>query len=86
MVEIGSGSGKATASILKTVCRLTAVEYGKNFSELLKNKFKKYKNFSVITGKFEDTVFEDKAFDLVFSASAFHWIPEILGIAKYFPC
>lgn len=38
VVEIGSGGGQATAPILKTGCRLTAVEYGEQFSELLKDK------------------------------------------------
>lgn len=73
VVEVGSGGGQATAPILSTGCQLTAVEYGEQFSELLKIKFNEYQKFSVVTGKFEDTVFEDKAFDLVFSASAFHW-------------
>ena len=59
VVEVGSGGGQATAPMLKTGCRLTAVEYGEQFSELLKDKFKEYKNFSVITGKFEDTEFEE---------------------------
>ncbi len=84
VVEIGSGGGQATTPILKTGCRLTAVEYGEQFSELLKDKFKAYHNFSVITGKFEDTEFEDDAFDLVFSASAFHWVPEKAGYEKVF--
>lgn len=84
VVEVGSGGGQATAPMLKTGCRLTAVEYGEKFSELLKDKFKEYKNFSVITGKFEDTEFEENAFDLVFSASAFHWVPEKIGYEKVF--
>ncbi len=84
VVEVGSGGGQATTPILTTGCRLTAVEYGEQFSELLKEKFKEYQNFSVITGKFEDTVFEDNAFDLVFSASAFHWVPEKTGYEKVF--
>lgn len=84
VVEVGSGSGQATTPILKTGCRLTAVEYGKRFSDLLKNKFKEYPNFSVITGKFEDTEFEENAFDLVFSATAFHWVPEKTGYEKVF--
>ncbi len=84
VVEVGSGGGQATAPILTTGCRLTAVEYGEQFSELLKEKFKEYQKFSVITGKFEDTVFEDNAFDLVFSASAFHWVPEKIGYEKVF--
>lgn len=84
VVEVGSGRGQATAPMLKIGCQLTAVEYGEQFSELLKDKFKGYRNFSVITGKFEDTVFEENAFDLVFSASAFHWVPEKLGYEKVF--
>ena len=84
VVEVGSGGGQATAPILTTGCRLTAVEYGEQFSELLKEKFKEYPKFSVITGKFEDTAFEDNAFDLVFSASAFHWVPEKIGYEKVF--
>lgn len=84
VVEVGSGGGQATAPMLKTGCRLTAVEYGEQFSELLKDKFKEYQNFSVITGKFEDTEFAENAFDLVFSASAFHWVPEKQGYEKVF--
>ena len=84
VVEVGSGGGQATAPILETGCRLTAVECGQQFSELLKDKFKGYRNFSVITGKFEDTAFEENAFDLVFSASAFHWVPEKIGYEKVF--
>jgi len=82
VVEVGSGGGQATAPILQTGCQLTAVEYGEQFSELLRDKFKKYKNFSVVTGKFEETEFDKNAFDLVFSASAFHWVPEEIGYKK----
>ena len=67
VVEVGSGGGQATLPILKTGCELIAVEYGEQFSKLLKEKFQGYHNFSVITGKFEDTAFEEGAFDLVFS-------------------
>ncbi len=84
VVEVGSGGGQATYPILKTGCKLTAVEYGEQFSELLKEKFKTYKNFSVITGKFEDIEFEKDSCDFVFSASAFHWVPEKIGYEKVF--
>lgn len=84
VVEVGSGGGQATAPMLVTGCRLSAVEYGEQFSELLKEKFKEYQNFSVITGKFEDTEFDENVFDLVFSASAFHWVPEKIGYEKVF--
>ena len=84
VVEVGSGGGQATAPILATGCQLTAVECGKRFCELLKDKFNEYQKFSVITGKFEDIVFEDNSFDLVFSATAFHWVPEKIGYEKVF--
>ena len=84
VVEVGSGGGQATAPILKTGCQLTAVEYGEQFSELLREKFKEYPKFSVITGKFEDIEFCENSVDLVFSASAFHWVPENIGYEKVF--
>lgn len=84
VVEVGIGGGQATLPILKTGCTLTAVEYGENFSNLCKEKFKEYKNFSVITEKFENVSFPDVQYDLVYSASAFHWVPEDIGYSKVF--
>lgn len=81
-VEVGIGGGQATSPILQTGCKVTAVEYGANFSELCREKFKDFPNFSVITGKFEDVAFENNAYDLVFSASAFHWVPEEIGYPR----
>ena len=84
VMEIGIGGGQATLPILKTGCRLTAVEYGDKLASLCREKFKEYSNFSVITGKFEDVPFENNSYDLIFSASAFHWIPEEVGYTKVF--
>ncbi|MDE7242676.1 MAG: class I SAM-dependent methyltransferase [Oscillospiraceae bacterium] len=83
-VEVGIGGGQATLPFLKSGCNLTAVEYGEQFSKLCQEKFRKYPNFSVITGKFEDVNFLDDTYDLVYSASAFHWVPESIGYAKVF--
>ncbi len=84
VVEVGSGTGQATLPVLKTGCELTAVEYGENLSRMLKDRFKEYDRFSVITGKFEDVPLEENAYDLVFSATAFHWVPEEIGYPKVF--
>lgn len=84
VIEVGIGGGQATLPILQTGCELTAVEYGTHFSELCREKFKDYSKFSVITSKFEDTTFEDSSYDLIFSASTFHWIPEEIGYPKVF--
>lgn len=84
VVEVGIGGGQATLPILKTGCSLTAVEFGENFSKLCQKKFEEYKNFSVITEKFENVSLPNSQYDLVYSASAFHWIPENIGYSKVY--
>ena len=84
VVEVGSGAGQATGPVLATGCRLTAVEYGAKFSALLREKFSGYHAFAVINGRFEETEFPADSYDLVFSASAFHWIPEKEGYEKVY--
>lgn len=84
VIEVGSGGGQATEPLLKTGCKLTAIEYGKEFSSLLQNKFREYPKFEVITGKFEETELESNTYDLIFSASAFHWVQEDIGYKKVF--
>jgi len=84
VVEVGIGAGQATLPILKTGCKLMAVEYGANLAELCRNKFKEFPNFLAITAKFEDFEYDDNECDLIYSASAFHWIPEKIGYTKVF--
>lgn len=84
VLEIGIGGGQATLPVLQTGCEFTAIEYGKHFSELCREKFKDYPKFSVINDKFENVKMEENAFDFIFSASAFHWVPEKVGYPKVF--
>lgn len=84
VLEVGIGGGQATLPILKTGCKFTAVEYGENFSKICRKKFQNYPKFSVITSKFEDAKLEKSAYDLIFSASAFHWVPEEIGYSKVY--
>ena len=83
VVEIGIGGGQATLPILKTGCKLTAVDYGEKFCEICRDKFKEYSNFSAVSGKFEDIDMGNE-YDLIYSASAFHWIPEEIGYKKVY--
>ncbi|MGN0545703.1 MAG: class I SAM-dependent methyltransferase [Acutalibacteraceae bacterium] len=84
VVEVGIGGGQATLPILKTGCKLTAVDYGENFCELCREKFKEFPDFSAVSGKFEDIDFNNNKYDLIYSASAFHWIPEEIGYKKVY--
>ena len=83
-VEVGIGGGQATEPILKTGCAVTAVEPGENFCALCREKFAAYPGFGVINGKFEDASLPFGSCDLVYSASAFHWVPEEIGYRKVF--
>ena len=83
-LEIGMGTGQATRPVLETGCNIVAVEVGKNLAEIAKQKFKDYSNISVVNASFEDFVSEKGSFDLVYSASAFHWIVEEVGYPKVY--
>lgn len=83
-LEIGIGTGQATRPILETGCTLTAVELGDSLSAFAANKFRSYPNFSIITAPFPEVPFSDNTFDLIYSATAFHWIPEESGYTKVF--
>ncbi|MBE5804128.1 MAG: class I SAM-dependent methyltransferase [Clostridiales bacterium] len=83
-VEVGIGGGQATEPILRTGCRVIAVESGDQLAELCRHKFRHYPNFEAVTCKFEDFPEQPDSCDLIFSASAFHWIPEETGYPKVF--
>lgn len=83
VLEIGIGGGQATLPFLQAGCLLTAVDYGENFCAICREKFKDYPDFSAIAGRFEDIDFNDK-YDLIYSASAFHWIDEEIGYKKVY--
>ncbi len=83
-LEIGIGGGQATLPVLEAGCQVTAVEPGENFCRLCREKFGSYPGFSALHGKFEETDLPDNAHDLVYSASAFHWVPEAIGYQKVY--
>ena len=45
-IEVGIGGGEATLPVLKTGCKVTAVEYGSNFAALCRHKFREFPAFS----------------------------------------
>ncbi len=84
VLEIGIGTGQATLPILETDCFLTAIELGDKLAEYTKQKFRDYKNFNIKNMAFQDFETEDNSFDMIYSASAFHWIPEEIGYSKVY--
>lgn len=82
IIEVGCGTGQATEPFLKAKCKVKAVEVGKNLAEFTKQKYKDYDNFEVINLAFEDYLCDFNSVDMLFSATAFHWIPAEIGYKK----
>jgi len=82
VLEIGIGTGQATLPFLKKECYVQAVELGDKLACYCQEKFKSYKNFKVINNDFVQVHLSEMSFDLIFSATAFHWIPKDPGYSK----
>ncbi len=83
-LEIGIGTGQATLPFLKTGCNITAIEIGDKLAQFSREKFAQFNSFKVINKDFESVQLDENAYDLIYSASAFHWIPIEIGLPKVY--
>ena len=78
LLEIGPGTGQATEVMAKYGCRITAVELGAHLAAKARSVLSGYPNVEVLTGAYEDAPLPAATYDLIYSATAFHWIrPEV---------
>lgn len=82
VLEIGIGTGQATLPFLNKGCNVTAVELGDKLARYCAQKFSHFDNFNIINSDFIEADLPEKSFDLIYSATAFHWIPNDSGYAK----
>lgn len=81
VLEVGAGTGQATDMFLDTSYVLDLMEVSENQVEFLKEKYKEYSNISIIKSYFEEYETEKK-YDLIYSATAFHWVNSDVGYPK----
>ena len=74
ILEIGAGTGQATIPLAQRGHHLTAIELSDEQAEIARKNLATSPKVSVVTGAFEEITLPENAFDLVFSATAFHWI------------
>jgi ubiquinone/menaquinone biosynthesis C-methylase UbiE len=74
LLEIAPGTGQATLSLAKRRFNITAIELSSRMSAIARKHLRDYGAVQVITGAFEDADLPDNSFDLVYVATAFHWI------------
>lgn len=84
VLEIGLGTGKASQPVLDTQCRLTGIEPGAQLFFQAQKKYQSYANLSLRNQTLQDFVGSAQSFDLIYAATAFHWIPEEYGYPRVY--
>lgn len=84
VLEIGLGTGKASQPVLDTQCYFIGIEPGEHLADLARKRYQTYANFSLFNQTLQDFVGYDNSFDLIYAATAFHWIPEEYGYNRVY--
>lgn len=81
VLEIGAGTGQATIPMLDLGARVTAIEPG---AALVRELLARTAGCRLVTIEttFEDALVPEAAFDIVASATAFHWVDPAVGVRK----
>ena|ERR1700722_12376664 len=74
LLEIAPGTGQATLPLAKKGYEIVGIELGQKLAEIAKENLRDYPNVQIITGAFEDVDLLAGSFDLIYVATAFHWI------------
>ena len=74
LLEVGCGPGVATLPLAALGCRIVAVELGAGLASDARRRLAAYPRVSVVTASFETYPPGEPAFDLVYAATAWHWV------------
>jgi SAM-dependent methyltransferase len=74
ILEIGCGTGQATLPLAQRGYNITCVELGAELAAIARRNLAAYPNVEVRVGAFETAPLPEAAYDLVVSATAFHWV------------
>lgn len=82
ILEVGSGTGKATLLFAAKGYSILCVEPGANLAAVARENLRGYAKVSIETVKFEAWPLKAGEFDLAISAQAFHWVDPVIKYAK----
>ncbi|MFG1807779.1 class I SAM-dependent methyltransferase [Streptomyces sp. NPDC049040] len=82
VLEIGCGTGQATVPLAERGCRITAVEAGPSMAAIARRNLNGAAGVEIVTADFESWPLPEESFDVVFAATAFHWIDPAVRMAK----
>lgn len=81
-LEIGCGTGQATLPFAQRGYHILCLDIGPDLLEIAKKNLSAYANVSFENISFESWPLQADKFDLVYAATAFHWIPPEIGYPK----
>ena len=82
VLEIGAGTGKATRPLASLGHRLVCLEPGPNLARFARGQFASLTNVLFQEVSFEHWEPDERRFDIVFSAQAFHWLDPARRLPK----
>jgi len=82
LLEVGCGTGQATVPLAEAGCRIVAVELGANLAARAAENLARFPDVTVEVAAFEDWTPPPEKFDVVFTATAWHWLDPAVRVAK----
>jgi SAM-dependent methyltransferase len=82
VLEIGCGTGQITVPLAERGLCISGLEPGADLAAIARTKLAPYANAAIVERKFEDYDLPHEPFDLVVSATAFHWVDPEIRVAK----
>jgi SAM-dependent methyltransferase len=82
VLEVGVGTGQATLGMVQAGWRVFGVEPGGELATIARKRLANYPESSVSTSRFEDIEVRVNFFDVLASATAWHWIDPSVGYDK----
>lgn len=82
VLEIGPGTGQLTVPLAERGTEIVAVELGGHMAAVAQRKLARFPSAQVVLSAFEDWPLPPSPFDLVVSATAWHWIDPTVRVTK----
>jgi SAM-dependent methyltransferase len=79
VLEVGCGTGQATRSLAALGYSVIAIEPGAEMAALARQRLATFGNVTIETSTFENWDNRGRRFDLLVSASAWHWVDQSIG-------
>lgn len=81
-LEIGAGTGQITVPLAERGLHVTAIEPGANLAAIARERLAQFRDVTIVVNRFEDYALPNEPFDLVVSATAFHWLDPTVRVTK----